>query len=157
MKSLKITPEQLKDLRQCVAIQDNAMRLDEPVETEDGTADSIGDLIPGNTAPVDMTATDSCYQSQLQAALLEALDRLPLDQSEAIRSKFFEENGTVDRRHLQRGLAALSRQRPLAAFLYYENPYSFTGQKTFENTWETAPERLVMRYGVRPHRKGECR
>ena len=157
LEALRITPTQLGRLRQAEQIQ-SAWRLDAPALEDDEEGETMLDLVEDPSAmPVDMVATDSCYQSQLQAALLEALDRLPENQSRAIRSKFFE-NGTADNRSVRKGLNTLMTEKRLASFLIYENEFSHTGETFFRNAGESSPERLICRYGIKPKprsRKGE--
>ena len=153
MKGLKISKERLQAIRQAISIE-NATRLSAPIETSDGEGGELGDFIPDESAmPVDMVATDSCYQSQLQAALSEALDHLPENQSRAIRSRYFED-GAADTKTIHNGLTALSKERQLAGFLD-ENFFSGNGLAIFQHSWTSGPERMIVRHGTKPRRKGE--
>lgn len=153
MNGLKISKARLQAIRQAISIE-NATRLSAPIESDDGEGGELGDFIPDESAmPVDMVATDSCYQSQLQAALSEALDRLPENQSRAIKTRFFE-NGPADTKTIHNGLTALSKERQLAGFLN-ENFFSGNGLSIFQHTWTSGPERVIVQHGTKPRRKGE--
>ena len=157
LEALRITPTQLGRFRQAEQIQ-SAWRLDAPALEDDEEGETMLDLVEDPSAmPVDESAVNGYYQAALREAIETSLATLPTDQSQAIRSKFFE-NGTADNRSVRKGLNTLMTEKRLASFLIYENEFSHTGETFFRNAGESSPERLICRYGIKPKprsRKGE--
>lgn len=69
----------------------SAISLDEPLSTEDGEGSERGELIPDPAAAVDFKRVEEqIYTQQLRAALEDCLDRIPPNNAQIIRGRYFE-------------------------------------------------------------------
>lgn len=139
--------------------------MDAPVTggADDGDKAAFGDFIPDpSAAQAFQNVEEQLYQEQLHAALERALDTLEADEEATIRARYYqgrtlEETGPQARKLESHALVKLRRpqvRRELEQFIEQRTPYYLrVGVQTFQNTWESAVERILfMREQMREKR-----
>ena len=130
-----------------------ATSMDAPIgDDEDGAA--LGDFIPDPAAvQAFQDVEEQQYQEQLHAALERALGTLEADEEAAIRARYYqghtlEEIGPRARYLVPAALRKLRRPQisaELEQYIERRTPYYMSaGVQTFQNTGESAVERIVF-------------
>jgi DNA-directed RNA polymerase sigma subunit (sigma70/sigma32) len=89
-----------------------SISLDAPLTDSEGKPFDLMDTLPDPAASADLDAIDERdRRQQLHAALAAALDSLPPDERDAIRVKYFADDGHPERAALRRGLQSLRHPR----------------------------------------------
>lgn len=127
--------------------------MDKPIGEEDGG--TVGDFIPDPAAvQAFQDVEERLYQEQLHAALERALGTLEADEEAFIRARYYqsrtlEEIGPKARTLESHALVKLRRPQVRSAleqFIEERTPYYMkVGVRTFQNTGESAVERIVFR------------
>lgn len=133
--------------------------LDVPVGDE-GT-DALRDFIPDTSAvQAFQDAEDQIYFEQLHDVLDNALEKLPTQQGDTLRRRFFQNQGLKEiaaaegvysetvRQWQEKGLRALRRPqiiREIRQFIEDQTPYYLhVGVSEFQRTGESAVEKIVI-------------
>ena len=138
--------------------------LDAPINVGDEEADALGDFIPDPAAAqAFQDVEERLYREQLHAALERALDTLEADEEAVIRARYYqgrtlEEIGPQARTLESHALVKLRKprvRRELEQYIERRTPYYMTvGVQTFQNTGESAVERIVFLREQMRSRKG---
>ncbi len=133
---------------------DMAISLDTPLDSEDGNADTIGDMQEDHTAAQGFEeAQQGIWVEQLHSALEMALNELPEDEYTVIKARYYEgktrrEIGPKARQMEERALKYLRRpyvQKWLHDFVEERTPYYIhVGVTRFKNTGISATEQAVF-------------
>ena len=122
---LKVGPDVLEAIRAAAQVQ-HLQSLDQPLNSEDEEAGTVGDLVPAAGDPYG-PVLDRLHLEELQAVLWSAVDALPEDQAHVIRENF-QKGKTLQqigreiggcskaRSAKEKALRALRRNRALQAF-----------------------------------------
>lgn len=127
-----------------------AVSLDAPIDGEDNS-DPIFQIVEDTAAAQEIQAVeDKIFQEQLHAALERALQQLTVEETEAIKGKYFEgrelsrEEGRAERRGLSR-LRAHARRSGLQHYIDLRTPYYLrVGVQSFQNSGDSSVERTVF-------------
>lgn len=141
----------------------NSTSMDKPVG-EDDDGGTMGDFIPDpSAAQAFQDVEERLYQEQLHAALERALGTLEADEEAAIRARYYqgrtrEEIGPHARTLESHALVKLRRsrvRRELEQYIEWRTPYYMSvGVQAFQNTNESAVERIVFLREQMRGRKG---
>ena len=123
-----------------------AVSLDAPIDGED-----ISQIVEDTGAAQEIQAVeDKIFQEQLHAALERALQQLTVEETEAIKGKYFEgrELSSVEERAERRGLSRLrahARRSGLQHYIELRTPYYLrVGVQSFQNSGDSSVERIVF-------------
>lgn len=136
--------------------------LDAPINVGDEEADALGDFIPDPAAAqAFQNVEERLYQEQLHAALERALGTLEADEESTARyyqGRTLEEIGPQARTLESHAFVKLRRvqvRRELEQYIERRTPYYMSvGVQKFQNTGESAVERIVFLREQMRSRKG---
>lgn len=127
-----------------------AVSLDAPIDGEDDS-DPISQIVEDTGAAQDIQAVeDKIFQEQLHAALERAMQQLTVEETEAIKGKYFEgrELSKIEKNAVLRGMAKLKRptgHRELLPYIEGRTPfYLRVGVQAFQRDGESSVERIVF-------------
>ena len=139
----------------------HAESIDVPLKVGDEESDTLGDFIPDPSAiQAFEDAEDRLYQEELHEVLENVLGKLPTQQSDILRRRFFQNQGLKEiaaaegvydktvRQWQEKGLRALRNPqviRELWQFVEERTPYYLhVGVSEFQRTGESAVEKIVF-------------